>query len=148
MFDKRIKPIDQLLEAKEKGRYRMPRTLGALDLTSLGIGAIIGTGIFVLTGVAAANYAGPGVVFSFVLAGIASGLAAFIYAEMSTVVPVAGSAYTYTYVSMGEIPAWLVGWNLILEYLVSAGAVAIGWSSYLVDLLRVLGGQSPLGRSW
>jgi len=141
--DWRIKPIDQLLAAKDRQSHRMPRTLGALDLTSLGIGAIIGTGIFVLTGVAAANYAGPAVVLSFVLAGIASGLAAFIYAEMATAVPVAGSAYTYTYVSMGEMLAWLVGWNLALEYLVAAGAVAIGWSSYFVDLLRSAGISLP-----
>jgi APA family basic amino acid/polyamine antiporter len=139
----RIKPIDQLLAAKDRHSHRMPRTLDALDLTNLGVGAIIGTGIFVLTGVAAANYAGPAVVLSFVLAGIASGMAAFIYAEMATAVPVAGSAYTYTYVSMGEMLAWLVGWNLALEYLVASGAVAIGWSSYFVDLLQSAGISLP-----
>lgn len=121
----------------------LPRTLGALDLVSLGVGAIIGTGIFVLTGVAAALYAGPGVVLSFVLAGIASGLAALIYAEMASMIPVAGSAYTFTFVSLGEIPAWLVGWNLILEYIVAASAVSIGWSSYLVDLLKSAGVNLP-----
>ncbi|NPV90796.1 MAG: amino acid permease [Firmicutes bacterium] len=135
----RTKSIEQLLAARESGQHRMPRTLGALDLTALGVGAIIGTGIFVLTGVAAASYAGPGVVASFVLAAIASGLAALIYAEMASTIPVAGSAYTFSYVSLGEVLAWLVGWNLILEYLVASGAVAIGWSSYFADLLRTAG---------
>lgn len=129
---------------KESGSHRLTRTLGALDLTALGVGAIIGTGIFVLTGVASANFAGPGVVISFVLAGIASGLAALIYAEMASMIPVAGSAYTFSYVSMGEIVAWLVGWNLILEYIVAAGAVSIGWSSYFVDLLRSAGMALPV----
>lgn len=137
MFNWHTKSIEQVLAAKEGGK--LPRTLGALDLVSLGVGAIIGTGIFVLTGVAAADYAGPGVVLSFVLAGIASGLAALIYAEMASMIPVAGSAYTFTYVSLGEIPAWLVGWNLILEYIVAASAVSIGWSSYFVDLLKSAG---------
>jgi len=139
----RTKSIEQLMTEKETSRHRLPRTLGALDLTALGVGAIIGTGIFVLTGIVSANYAGPGIVLSFVLAGFASGLAALIYAEMASMVPVAGSAYTFTYVSLGEILAWLVGWNLILEYIVSAGAVAIGWSSYFVDLLSSAGVTLP-----
>jgi len=139
----RAKSIEQLMTEKETSRHRLPRTLGALDLAALGIGAIIGTGIFVLTGIVSANYAGPGIVLSFVLAGIASGLAALIYAEMASMIPVAGSAYTFTYVSLGEILAWLVGWNLILEYIVSAGAVAIGWSSYFVDLLSSAGVTLP-----
>jgi len=143
MIQRRIKSIEKLMAEKETGAHRLPRTLGALDLASLGVGAIIGTGIFVLTGVAAANFAGPGVVLSFVLAGIASGLAALVYAEMASMIPVAGSAYTFSYVSLGEILAWLVGWNLILEYIVSAGAVAIGWSSYFVDLLRSAGVALP-----
>ncbi len=113
MLNRRIKSIERLMAEKETG-HRLPRTLGAMDLTALGVGAIIGTGIFVLTGVASANYAGPGVVLSFVLAGIASGLAALVYAEMASMIPVAGSAYTFSYVSLGEILAWLVGWNLIL----------------------------------
>lgn len=139
----RKKSIESLLAVREAGHHRMPRTLGALDLTALGIGAIIGTGIFVLTGVAAANYAGPGIVISFVLAAIASGLAALIYAEMASTIPVAGSAYTFSYVSLGEVLAWLVGWNLILEYLVASGAVAIGWSSYFSDLLQTVGITLP-----
>jgi len=142
MINRRIKSIERLMTEKETG-HRLPRTLGAMDLTALGVGAIIGTGIFVLTGVASANYAGPGVVLSFVLAGIASGLAALVYAEMASMIPVAGSAYTFSYVSLGEILAWLVGWNLILEYIVAAGAVAIGWSSYFVDLLQSFGVVLP-----
>ena len=143
MINSRTKSIEMLIAEKENSPHRLTRTLGALDLTALGVGAIIGTGIFVLTGVASANFAGPGVVLSFVLAGIASGLAAIVYAEMASMIPVAGSAYTFSYVSLGEILAWLVGWNLILEYIVSAGAVSIGWSSYFVDLLLSAGIALP-----
>lgn len=133
----RKKPIDVLLkESSGSGRRTLSRSMGALELTALGVGAIIGTGIFVLTGVAAANYAGPAVVISFIISGLAAGLAALSYAELSSMMPAAGSAYTYTYVSMGEFAAWLVGWNLILEYLVAASAVAIGWSSYFNDFLK------------
>lgn len=133
----RKKPVGVLIqEASGSDKRTLARSMGSLELTALGVGAIIGTGIFVLTGVAAANYAGPAVVISFIISGIAAGLAALSYAELSSMVPAAGSAYTYTYASMGEIIAWLVGWNLILEYLVAAGAVAIGWSSYFSDLLK------------
>lgn len=138
----RTKPIaDAKKSAEEKGSLK--RVMGALDLTVLGIGAIIGTGIFVLTGVASAEYAGPAVVISFVISGVAAALAALCYAELASMVPVAGSAYSYAYSSMGEIVAWLIGWNLILEYLVSAGAVAVGWSSYLSDLLQSVGITLP-----
>jgi len=106
---------------------------------ALGIGAIIGTGIFVLTGVAAAQYAGPALILSFVVSGIAAGLAALTYAELAAMIPVAGSAYTYTYTALGEFAAWVVGWNIILEYLVAAGAVAVGWSAYFGELLHSLG---------
>ncbi|OPX90779.1 MAG: putative amino acid permease YhdG [Pelotomaculum sp. PtaB.Bin104] len=136
--------IERLVVNKENNHNRLPRVLSAVDLTALGVGAIIGTGIFVLTGVASAKYAGPGIILSFVLAGIASGLAALVYAEMSAMIPVAGSTYTFTYVSLGEILAWLVGWNLILEYALAAGAVAIGWSSYFVDLLQSAGIMLPV----
>lgn len=139
----RAKSIEQLLSDKETSHHRLPRTLGALDLATLGVGAIIGTGIFVLTGIVAANYAGPGIVLSFVLAGFASGLAALVYAEMASMIPIAGSAYTFTYASLGELLAWLVGWNLILEYIVAAGAVAIGWSAYFTDLLSAAGVALP-----
>lgn len=133
----RTKPLEQSLkDASGTDRKTLSRSMGALDLTALGIGAIIGTGIFVLTGVAAAKYAGPAVIISFVFSGFVAGLAALAYAELAAMVPVAGSAYAYAYSSMGEIIAWLIGWNLVLEYLVAAGAVAVGWSSYFNDLLK------------
>jgi APA family basic amino acid/polyamine antiporter len=137
----RTKPFRSLFAEGKKSS--LTKTLGPVDLVALGIGAIIGTGIFVLTGVAAAQYAGPGLVFSFVLAGIAAGLAALVYAELASTIPVAGSAYTYTYAVLGEFVAWIVGWNLMLEYMVAAGAVAIGWSAYVVELLRSMGVLLP-----
>lgn len=133
----RVKPIDELFQ--ESKQEKLPKAMGAIDLVALGVGAVIGTGIFVLTGVAAAEYAGPGVTLSFILSGLGAGLAALVYAELASMVPVAGSAYTFAYASLGEMVAWVIGWNLILEYLVAAGAVAIGWSSYLSDLLRSAG---------
>ncbi len=139
----RTKPLDALLaETKEKG-HRLRKSLGALDLTALGVGAIIGTGLFVLTGVAAARYAGPAVIVSFTVSGLAAVLTALVYAELASMVPVAGSAYTYSYAALGEIFAWIIGWDLILEYTVAAGAVAIGWSSYIHDLLRAAGISLP-----
>jgi APA family basic amino acid/polyamine antiporter len=129
------KSIDQLREyaAADHG---LKRTLTTLDLVMLGIGAIIGTGIFVLTGRAAAANAGPGVALSFVVAGVASTFAGLCYAEMASMIPVSGSAYTYSYATMGEIVAWIIGWDLILEYLVSAAAVSVGWSGYVVAFLH------------
>lgn len=135
----RIKSVDRILEQsdeQEKQGTGLKRTLGPLSITAMGIGAIVGTGIFVLTGVAAAKYAGPGLILSFVLAGIVSGLAAICYAEFASTVPVAGSAYTYSYATLGELIAWIIGWDLILEYAVGAGAVSIGWSGYVTDLLK------------
>jgi basic amino acid/polyamine antiporter, APA family len=117
--------------------------LGAMDLVLLGIGCIIGTGIFVLTGVAAAKYAGPGIMLSFVLSGMACVFAALAYAELAAMVPVAGSAYTYTYAALGEIVAFVVGWALICEYTVGSAAVAAGWSGYMVGLLKSLGIELP-----
>jgi basic amino acid/polyamine antiporter, APA family len=117
----------------------LKRTLSALDLISLGIGAIIGAGIFVLTGHAAAENAGPAVALSFVLGAIACGFAGLCYAEMASTVPVAGSAYTYAYATMGEFIAWIIGWDLILEYALGATTVAIGWSGYVVSFLRDFG---------
>jgi len=137
----RTKPLTDLLAEKEK--TGLQRSMGPTDLIALGIGAIIGTGIFVLTGVAAAQYAGPGLVLSFVVSAVAAGLAALVYAELAAMIPVAGSAYTYSYASMGEFTAWLVGWNLLLEYMIAVGAVAIGWSSYLTDLLGTMGLSLP-----
>ncbi|HXE57078.1 MAG TPA: amino acid permease [Gemmatimonadales bacterium] len=119
------------------------RALGPLNLTTLGIGAIIGAGIFVLTGQAAANYAGPAIVFSFVLAGLACAFAGLCYAEFSAMIPIAGSAYTYGYATLGELFAWIIGWDLILEYLFAASTVAVGWSGYVVSFLKDLGIEIP-----
>lgn len=140
LFD-RIKPLDQILAAAEKKGLK--RQLGAFDLTMLGIGAIIGTGIFVLTAVAA-NKAGPGMMYSFVIAGVVCALTALIYAEIAAMVPVAGSAYTYSYAVLGELIAWMVGWALILEYAIAASAVAVGWSGYANGFLRDHGMGLPL----
>lgn len=129
----RIKPLDAILATAEK--KSLHRSLGAFQLTMLGVGAIIGTGIFVLTA-EAAQKAGPGMLLSFVIAGVVCALAALCYSEMSAMVPVSGSAYTYSYAVMGELMAWIVGWALVLEYAVAAGAVAVGWSGYFVGLLR------------
>jgi APA family basic amino acid/polyamine antiporter len=133
----RRKTVQQILfEETGSSEIGLKRHLRSFDLVTMGIGAIIGTGIFVLTGVAAARYAGPGAVLSFLLAGIASALAALVYAELASTVPVAGSAYVYSYASLGEVIAWIIGWDLILEYTVAAGAVSIGWSGYLVSLFQ------------
>lgn len=117
----------------------LKKSLGAVDLVLLGIGCIIGTGIFVLTGIAAAKYAGPGLMLSFVLSGTACVFAALAYAELASVMPIAGGAYTYTYAALGEIVAWIVGWALILEYTVAVAAVGAGWSAYFVGLLKTGG---------
>src|SRR5438309_10979366 len=117
----------------------LKRALNALNLTTLGIGAIIGTGIFVLTGQVAAQNAGPAVVLSFVFAGIASIFAALCYSEFASLVPMAGSAYTYGYATLGELFAWIIGWDLILEYAVGAIAVSVGWSGYVVSFLKDFG---------
>ncbi|MCE3233293.1 MAG: yfnA [Rickettsiaceae bacterium] len=137
----RIKPFQDILEHSKNSK--LSRSLGALDLVMLGIGCIIGMGIFVLTGVGAAKYAGPGIVLSFVLSGTACIFAALIYAELASMVPVSGSAYTYTYAVLGEVAAWIVGWNLVLEYAVSAGAVASGWSGYVTGIFEAAGMPLP-----
>jgi APA family basic amino acid/polyamine antiporter len=129
----RVKPLDLILKTAEKKALK--RQLGAFQLTMLGIGAIIGTGIFVLTA-EAAQKAGPGMMVSFVIAGFVCAVAALCYAELAAMVPVSGSAYTYSYAVLGEFVAWLVGWALILEYAVAASAVSVGWSGYLVGLLK------------
>lgn len=138
----KTKPISSLIEETE-GKKGLKKALGSFDLTMLGIGAVIGTGIFVLTGVAAANYSGPALILSFILSGIACFFACLCYAEFAAMVPVAGSAYTFGYAALGEIWAWIIGWDLILEYAVSIGAVAIGWSGYAVSLLSNMGLQLP-----
>src|SRR5437016_7342403 len=138
------KSIEQLkAEAAATGEHSLKRVLGPLNLVTLGIGAIIGTGIFVLTGEAAAQYAGPAIVLSMVLAGFASALAGLCYSEFASTVPIAGSAYTYGYATLGEFIAWVIGWDLILEYLFAASTVAVGWSGYAVSLLYDLGIQFP-----
>jgi len=129
----RVKPLDAILATAEK--KSLHRSLGAFQLTMLGIGAVIGTGIFVLTA-EAAQKAGPGMIVSFAIAGFVCAVAALCYAEMSSMVPVSGSAYTYSYAVMGEMLAWMVGWALILEYAVAAGAVSVGWSGYVVGLIE------------
>jgi basic amino acid/polyamine antiporter, APA family len=129
------KSVDELRAHAEHG-HGLKRTLTALDLVMLGVGAIIGTGIFVLTGRAAAANAGPAVALSFILAGIASGFAGLCYAEMASMIPVSGSAYTYAYATMGELVAWIIGWDLILEYLVGAATVSVGWSGYVVAFVK------------
>src|SRR6266550_9007548 len=119
------------------------RTLGPWQLIALGIGAIIGAGIFVITGHAAAAYAGPGVMISFMIAGAGCLFAGLCYAEFASMIPRAGSAYTYTYATMGKFLAWIIGWNLVLEYMAAASTVAVGWSGYFVELLSQIGITIP-----
>jgi APA family basic amino acid/polyamine antiporter len=140
----KTKSIEQLIGDVERGGKALRRSLSAWDLTLLGIGGIIGTGIFVLTGTAAANQAGPAIMLSYLAAGLACGFAALCYAEFASMVPIAGSAYTYAYASLGEIFAWLIGWDLVLEYAVGSMTVAIGWSGYMQRLLAGAGIHLPL----
>jgi APA family basic amino acid/polyamine antiporter len=138
------KPIDSLLsEAGETGEHSLKRVLGPLNLLTLGIGAIIGAGIFVITGQVAAQFAGPAIIISFVLAGIACGFAGLCYAEFASLIPIAGSAYTYSYATLGELVAWIIGWDLILEYAFGAATVAVGWSGHLRAFLHDVGWQLP-----
>jgi len=135
------------LQTEAASDHSLNRTLGPLNLTMLGVGAIIGTGIFVLTGTVAAQNAGPAVVVSFILAGLASMFAALCYAEFASVVPMAGSAYTYGYATLGELFAWIIGWDLVLEYALGAVTVSIGWSGYVVSFLNDLGIHIPAALS-
>ncbi|MBI2827712.1 MAG: amino acid permease [Acidobacteria bacterium] len=139
----KTKSIEQLVSDVEQSGKALRRSLTALDLTLLGIGAIIGTGIFVLTGTAAANQAGPAIVVSYMVAGLACAFAALCYAEFAAMIPIAGSAYTYAYATLGEIFAWMIGWDLILEYAVGSMTVAIGWSGYFQRILAGFGLQLP-----
>src|SRR5262245_15825501 len=136
------KPLEMLLE-EMKGENRLRRVLGPVQLTSLGVGAIIGTGIFVLTGVAAHDKTGPALMLSFVVAGLACIFAALCYAEFASMAPVAGSAYTYAYATKGELFAWIIGWDLILEYAVASATVAHGWSHYFQDFIGILASEWP-----
>src|SRR5579885_1684131 len=138
------KPLNIIMqEAEETGEHSLRRALGPTNLITLGIGAIIGTGIFVLTGTASAENAGPAIVLSFVLAAIACVFAGLCYAEFASMIPVAGSAYTYGYATLGEFVAWIIGWDLVLEYLFGAATVAVGWSGYFGAFLHRLGIDLP-----
>src|SRR4051812_16663351 len=138
------KSLDMLMaEASDTSEHGLKRALGPINLITLGIGAIIGAGIFVLTGEAAAQYTGPAIVLSYVLAGVACAFAGLCYAEFASMIPIAGSAYTYGYATLGEIIAWVIGWDLILEYAFGAATVASGWSSTLVAFLQDYGINIP-----
>ncbi|MGH3828714.1 MAG: amino acid permease, partial [Pseudonocardiaceae bacterium] len=139
----RTKTIEQSIADTEEPTHQLRKRLGALELTVFGVGVIIGTGIFVLTGKAAGIQAGPAISLSFVFAGIACALAALCYAEFASTVPVAGSAYTFSYASLGELVAWIIGWDLILELALGASTVAVGWSSYFADVMRSAGVTIP-----
>src|SRR5437879_8058343 len=139
------KSLEKLLSEME-GENRLRRVLGPIALTSLGVGAIIGAGIFVMTGETAANKAGPGVMLSFVVAGLGCALAALCYAEFASMVPVAGSAYTYAYATLGELMAWIIGWDLILEYAMSCAVLAADWTKYFNEFLEVVSGF--FGKDW
>ncbi|WP_042454030.1 amino acid permease [Neobacillus dielmonensis] len=139
----RRKSIEQL-QKEGTNSTGLRRVLGLWQLTAIGLGGIIGVGIFVLTGVAAAEHAGPAVILSFIIAGLASAAAALCYAEFAGLIPVAGSAYTYSYVVLGEGAAWLIGWDLLLEYTLVIAVVAIGWSGYMQEILHQIGVQLPL----
>src|SRR6476620_6033968 len=139
----RTKTIEQSIADTEESEHQLRKQLGALQLTVFGVGVVIGTGIFVLTGEAAGEKAGPAVALSFVFAGIACALAALCYAEFASTVPVAGSAYTFSYASLGELIAWIIGWDLILELALGASTVAVGWSTYFADLMKSAGVTIP-----
>jgi len=138
------KPLETLMkEAQETGEHSLRRALGPINLLTLGIGAIIGAGIFVITGQAAAQFAGPAILFSFILAGVACAFAGLCYAEFASMIPIAGSAYTYSYATLGELVAWIIGWDLILEYAFGAATVAVGWSGHLRAFLHDIGMNLP-----
>ncbi|CAN5708941.1 amino acid permease [soil metagenome] len=139
----RTKSIEQSIRDTEDPEFQLRKALGPLDLILFGIGVIIGTGLFVLTGEAAAGYAGPAVALSYVVGGIVCALAALCYAEFASTVPVAGSAYTFSYASLGEFVAWLIGWDLILEFTLGAATVAKGWSGYFVSVFEIMGIKLP-----
>src|SRR6202795_4674306 len=138
------KPLERLMEeAQEVGEHSLKRSLGPINLVVLGIGGIIGAGLFVRTAAAIADRAGPSVVLAFIVAGIGCAFAGLCYAEFASLIPVAGSAYTYSYATMGELVAWIIGWDLILEYAVAAATVAIAWSEYANRVLDWFGLKIP-----
>ena len=136
------KSVAAIMESSNEG-HQLSKTLGPVSITAMGIGAIIGAGIFVLTGTAAAEYAGPAIMLSFVLGGIACAFVGLCYSELAAMLPVAGRPYTYTYATLGELFAWIIGWDLILEYAMGASTVAVGWSGYIVSLLHNVGFDVP-----
>src|SRR6266566_1281101 len=138
------KPLKLLLEeTKEAGEHSLKRTLGVVQLTALGVGAIIGAGIFVMAGLGA-HYAGPGLMLSFVLSGLGCAFAGLCYAEFAAMIPLAGSAYTYAYATLGELFAWIIGWDLTLEYAMGASTVSSGWSNHFIELLNIFKIKMPL----
>src|SRR6266480_2448550 len=138
------KPLHLLMEeARETGEHSLKRTLGVFQLTALGVGAIIGAGIFVLSGLGA-HYAGPALMLSFVLSGLGCAFAGLCYAEFAAMIPLAGSAYTYAYATLGEIFAWIIGWDLTLEYAMGASTVSSGWSNHFIELLNIFHLKIPL----
>jgi basic amino acid/polyamine antiporter, APA family len=141
LFEK--KSLERIIAESESGKHQLKRTLGPVNLVALGIGAIIGAGLFSLTGIAAADHAGPAVVLSFVVAAIGCAFAGMCYSEFSTMIPIAGSAYTYAYATMGELLAWIIGWDLVIEYAIGAATVSVSWSSYVVKLLHRFGLELP-----
>ncbi|MGW2369813.1 amino acid permease [Streptomyces sp. NPDC001667] len=141
----RTKSVEQSIRDTEEPEHALRKSLTALDLTVFGVGVVIGTGIFVLTGKVAKENAGPSVALAFVLAGVVCGLAALCYAEFASTVPVAGSAYTFSYASLGELPAWIIGWDLVLELALGCAVVAVGWSGYIRSLLDNAGWRLPVG---
>src|ERR1700752_733884 len=138
------KPLSLLMkESQETGEHSLKRTLGAFQLTALGVGAIIGAGIFVLSGLGA-HYAGPGLMLSFVLSGLGCAFAGLCYAEFAAMIPLAGSAYSYAYATLGELMAWIIGWDLTLEYAMGASTVSSGWSNNFVEFLNIFHLKFPL----
>ncbi len=133
------KSVDDIVKSGEADGHKLSKTLGPFSITAMGIGAIIGAGIFVLTGTAAAQYAGPSIMLSFILGGVVCGFVGLCYAELAAMLPVSGSSYTYTYATLGEVFAWMIGWDLILEYAMGAATVAVGWSGYAASILRNIG---------
>src|ERR1700752_931904 len=133
------KPLKRILSESENPEHSLKRTLTASSLVALGIGAIIGAGLFSLTGIAAAENAGPAVVFSFIIAAVACAFAGMCYSEFATMIPIAGSAYTYACATRGELLAWIIGWDVFLEYAVGAATVSVSWSSYVTKLLHSFG---------
>jgi APA family basic amino acid/polyamine antiporter len=137
------KSVADIINSGEAEGHQLTKSLGAFSIIAMGIGAIIGAGIFVLTGTAAARYAGPAIMLSFVLGGVVCAFVGLCYAELASMLPVCGSSYTYTYATLGEIFAWIIGWDLVLEYAMGAATVAVGWSGYITSLLHGTGIDIP-----